>query len=503
MSDPAPGGEPGKPPEDLAEFAAEQAAPPPKKPAAAASAGPPAAAAKALEDEPAPTPVVDVEPARRSPYDHLLKIRGDVGPTTAIALFLGGLSGLLLVWFVLTMGTPDPRQHTVKVGPDGRVAVPDRFDPEEAGFEVADHELEPPGNAPPGKERYRLVRADDGGLVLELPPDEAGQDVTFGYDLGSQPIVTPFILPKPGKVLSAVIGLTTGDAYQVQCPYRDCKSRPGYISVGSGDGAAIEAYAVERKGAADPKAVEAPAIACPVCARPLTGPEFPEPIVIPLAAHEFRRGLGASLFRTVVGFLVAAAICVPLGVLAGAFPPIKRIVSPIELGGGYTPPVALLPMATVVATILSDPEGIGLSPATANDCARIGFLVLITSFVLYPLVVKEVEAVDEIYINTAYMLGASRGQVVLQVLWPVAKANVWEHLRVCYAIGWACILLAEFAVAKVAGEQGLGMFMTVMERRHQMENYLASVLAILATGIAVDWLFRVVGKLLFPYREGR
>src|SRR5690606_27861014 len=128
------------------------------------------------------------------------------------------------------------------VGPDGRVPVPDRFDPDDVSIEVVDHELEPPSNAPPARGRFRVERGADGALRLELSPDEAGEEVTFAYDLGSHPIVTPFILPKPGKVLSALIELVSGDAYKVQCPRSDCSSRPGYVTLGSGAGGALEAY---------------------------------------------------------------------------------------------------------------------------------------------------------------------------------------------------------------------------------------------------------------------
>lgn len=394
------------------------------------------------------------------------------------------------------------RQHTLPVAPDGKVALPDAFDPAEV--EVAVEGLERDGGeggAPPGPDLFRVV-AQGGSVALEVAPQRSGEQLTVAYDLGSAPIVSPFILPKPITVLTAAMELATGSAYQAQCPYRDCPSRPGYLELGASAGERLEAYAEARKGAAQ-GAVEAPDLPCPRCQRPLAGTDVPPPITIALPPHNFRRGLLATIKRTAIGFLLAAAVCVPLGVLAGAFPPVKRIVSPLEITGGYTPPVALLPLAMVVAAVLSDPSGVGFSAPTANECARVGFLWVITSFMLYPLVTKEVEAVDQVFVNTAYMLGASRSQVVLKVLFPVAKANVWEHLRASYAIGWASILLAEYAVGKVAGERGLGLFMEEMQRRHKMDNYFAALLAIVFTGIVIDWLFRVVGAWLFPYREAR
>src|SRR5207237_823550 len=141
----------------------------------------------------------------------------------------------------------------------------------------------------------------------------------------------------------------------------------------------------------------------------------------------------------------------------------------------------------------------GVDPVWGENTARISFLFVVTSFWLYPLVVKEVEAIDGVFVNTAWMLGASRSQVILRVLVPMSSAKLWEHLRACYAIGWASIILAEgYASSKIQGEHGIGFFMTEMQRRHAMVNYFASVLAIIAVGISIDWLFRLAGRWLFP-----
>ncbi len=97
-----------------------------------------------------------------------------------------------------------------------------------------------------------------------------------------------------------------------------------------------------------------------------------------------------------------------------------------------------------------------------------------------------------------------RAQVVLKVLVPIAAAGIWEHLRACYAIGWASILLAEgYASSQVAGDTGIGFFMANMQRRHFMENYFAAVFVIIATGLVIDFAFKLVGRKLFPWQGAR
>lgn len=429
----------------------------------------------------------------RSPYDHLLKIRGDVDPTKAIALFLLGMTAFLLVWGFLTAGGPEPHEGKAKVGPDGKVTIPHALDAERAPWVDGHSPASAPGEL--ADRQFRFVPPS----TLELPKAAAGAEVTYGYDLGREPLVSAFLLPKPGAVFAAIIELTTGTAFQVRCSNKECAQRGKPQDLSSGQGEALERWRVEsmQKKAGEPPPA-APDAKCATCGKPFAGE-----VAVPLPPYAFRAGLVSSLGRTTLGFLIAVAIVLPLAVLAGAYPPIARLLGPVEVAGGYAPPVALLPLAIALSGFLNTNHVVE-SAATSENVARIAFLVVVTAFWLYPLVVKEVAGVEQVYVNTAYTLGASRSQVVLKVLVPIASAGIWEHLRACYAIGWASILLAEgYASSQVAGDTGIGFFMANMQRRHFMENYFAAVFVIIATGLVIDFIFKLVGRRLFPWQGAR
>lgn len=474
--------------EEFAAVAHEPSAsdsPPPRPPVDRA----PAAASSA-----APLPVVEDEPPA-TPYSHLLRIRGDVDQTKAVGLFLAGLSAFALLWLFLTAGSPDPREHTLAVDDAGYVTVPDALDPDTRlyanGYSQVEHFTDE--DDPSDREFFLEVGET---TRLRFAPSEAGTEVTFGYDLGSQPIVSAFLLPKPGKVFTALIELFTGPAYMVSVSHPDWTNQERTVYLSASEGGALEEYRVGSMDDHDP--VPPPQVVAPGTDFVLDGE-----IAIALPAQGFRAGLISTIKRTIIGFFCAALISFPLGVLAGTFPPIKRLISPVEIAGGYTPPVVLVPLVVAVSSFLSNPDALNWSPAWAADGARVGFfLVLVISFWLYPLVTKEIESVKEVYINTAYTLGANRWQVVRHVMIPVALANIWEHLRACYAIGWASIILAEgYGPGKVTGEFGIGFFMVEMQRRHKMENYFAALIAIVVTGILIDYVFKLAGRALFPYRE--
>jgi NitT/TauT family transport system permease protein len=461
--------------------AAEAAAPKPKpEPAAPIAIGSPV-----VEGVPAgPSSKGDDGERPPSPYDGLLRIKGDVDQTKAIALFLGGLSAFVFVWWFLTWGNPQAFQQTGVVAADGALTLSQL--PTEGkeiwadGFEfVAEEGL-----------TDRQFRLD--GEQLRFDASVAGEEVTYGFTVGREPIVSHFILPQPLNVMQAVIENLTGSSYQVTCPNAECASKAegGTVALSASDGQAVEA----KRSNTDPDAASS-GVTCPVCKTALDGE-----VVIAMPPYRYRSGLISTVKRTLIGFLIAAVLCIPLGVLAGAYPPIKRLVSPLEIAGGYTPPVALLPLAVALYGVAKNS---GMDSIASAEVSRISFLVVVIAFWLYPLVMGEVESVDEVYVNTAFTLGASRTQVIMKVLVPVTMANIWGHLRTTYAIGWASIILAEgYAVGRESGETGIGFFMVDMQRRNIMENYFAAVLAIVVTGIAIDYAFKIVGRWLFPYQEG-
>lgn len=427
-----------------------------------------------------PPPDDDPEPTEDIPSGGLLRIRGEVDQTKAIALFLGGLTTLLAVWFFLTAGDARSVRWTTTIAETGTVELTELPDGEVwvDGYSLFEGE---------GELTDRDFKVD--GKTITFLGSLAGEEVDVGYLMGSEPIVSHFILPQPPKVLSAIMGNVTGPSYEVACPGAACptKELKTKLNLSGGDGEALQRY----RGGLDP---DPPGINCPQC-----NVNLDNEVAIALPAYRFRWGLLSTVRRTLTGFGIAVLICMPLGVLAGAFPPVKRFVSPLEIAGGYTPPVALLPLAVALYGVAKNS---GMDSVMAAEVARTTFLVTVIAFWLYPLITSEVESVDEVYINTAYTLGATRTQTILKVLVPVSMANIWQHLRATYAIGWASIILAEgFAVGREAGETGIGFFMVDMQRRNVMEQYFAAVLAIVVTGIVLDFLFKRAGKLLFPYQE--
>jgi NitT/TauT family transport system permease protein len=192
----------------------------------------------------------------------------------------------------------------------------------------------------------------------------------------------------------------------------------------------------------------------------------------------------SSWLRVTAGFALAALVAVPLGVYMATFPSVAAFFRPLSLAGAYVPIVVLIPLS--------------MTWFGTGEAQKIGFLFIGCFVALLPLVIKDIADVPNAYLDVAVTKGASQWQLVRHVLFPVAQANIWDHLRGVYGVGWGWIIMAEVFVRP---EYGLGGLIEVSTRRSQTGSVYAIIVVIVLIAVACDQLWRLGGELLFPYRR--
>lgn len=202
----------------------------------------------------------------------------------------------------------------------------------------------------------------------------------------------------------------------------------------------------------------------------------------------FQQGLVRSALyswlRVTAGFCLAALVALPLGVYMATFPPIAAFFRPLSLAGAYVPIVVFIPLSMTWF-------GLG-------EAQKIGFLFIACFVALLPLVIKDIADVPTAFLDVAVTKGASQWQLVRHVLFPVAQANIWDHMRGVYGVGWGWIIMAEILVLP---EYGLGGLIEVSNRRSQTGSIFAIIIIIVLIAIACDRAWKIGGELLFPYRR--
>jgi NitT/TauT family transport system permease protein len=197
------------------------------------------------------------------------------------------------------------------------------------------------------------------------------------------------------------------------------------------------------------------------------------------------RNLLASLRRVVLGFALAAIIGIPLGILCGCFPWVNSFLAPINVFGRNIPIAALIPLTF---SLFGTGE---LQKVMFIFIAAVAFVMMDTASALAD--------VSSRYIDTAYTLGASRRQIILKVLVPLAMPRVFNSLRLLFGLAFGYIMLAEL-VTEGGAAGGLGNIINVAQRRGHRETILLVLMVIPAVALAIDRLLYMIQRSLFPYQ---
>lgn len=201
----------------------------------------------------------------------------------------------------------------------------------------------------------------------------------------------------------------------------------------------------------------------------------------------FERKLGLHIFwsfsRIFAGFLLAVIVALPLGLAMGTYPVVKRAIQPFSGPLRYLPIAALIPLFLVWF-------GMG-------ELMKILFLFVGIVVYLLPLVVEAIEDVDNVFLETAYTLKATRWQTIRHVIIPGASPLIFEALRIMNGIGWTYVILAEIINAPF----GLGHLIIIAQKRSHTDQIFAGIVIILLIGFISDRLIAKLNANLFSWKE--
>jgi len=195
----------------------------------------------------------------------------------------------------------------------------------------------------------------------------------------------------------------------------------------------------------------------------------------------------ASLQRVVLGFGLAALVGVPLGVLCGCFRRVGAFLAPLMVIGRNIPVAALIPLTFSLFGIDE------FQKVMFIFIACVAFVILDTA--------NAITEISDRYVDTAYTLGATRWQIIIKVLVPLAMPAVFNALRLLFGLAFGYIMLAE--LVKAGGTRGgLGDIISTSQRRGLQTHILLVLMLIPLVALAIDRILFWVQRQLFPYQYG-
>lgn len=195
--------------------------------------------------------------------------------------------------------------------------------------------------------------------------------------------------------------------------------------------------------------------------------------------------LGISVYRISVGFAIATAFALPIGVLIGRYHLWEALIEPVVDFVRYMPVVAFVPL-----TILWSGTG---------DTQKFLIIWIGTFFQQVLLIMDNVKRVPWDYIDVGRTLEMRPRTILARIVLPSALPGIWDSMRISLGWAWTWLVLAEL----VAATSGLGYRITAAQRFFQTDLIIGYILVLGVLGLVTDQVMKALARLLFPYEKAR
>ena len=218
------------------------------------------------------------------------------------------------------------------------------------------------------------------------------------------------------------------------------------------------------------------------------------PIILPSPAEVIRslpsllnerallQSIAATLKRVLIGFGLAIAVGVPLGIIAGSWRVVEAGAAPIALFGRNLPVAALIPLTILWFGI--------------DETQKTMFIFIATVPFVYSDAAAAIANIPDRYVETAQTLGATSFQIVRKVLVALALPDIYNSLRHLFGLAFGYIMLAEL----INAEHGLGYLLMTSQRRGLSEHIILILIIIGLLAYGIDRLLFWFQRGLFPHR---
>jgi taurine transport system permease protein len=202
-----------------------------------------------------------------------------------------------------------------------------------------------------------------------------------------------------------------------------------------------------------------------------------------LANGQLLKDIWMSTQRVVLGFALAGAVAIPLGIIMAVWAPAKAAVDPFVSLLRPLPSITWIPLTML---------WLGIGEGQKIAIVFMGSWIYILLYTI-----ESTKRVDPLLIRAARNLGASDLHVMLHVILPGALPGIIAGLKVTLAISWSCVLSAEM----IAAQNGLGALIWQGKDWGNLALVLVGMLCISIVVLLADKVANVLERLLLPWER--
>jgi NitT/TauT family transport system permease protein len=192
--------------------------------------------------------------------------------------------------------------------------------------------------------------------------------------------------------------------------------------------------------------------------------------------------LQVSGFEFVVGYGLAIAVGIPLGILMGWYRRLNAVLDPFVSALYATPRIALLPLLMIWF-------GIGFASKIAIVFLGAVFPILVNT-------ITGVRTLDADFVKVARSFGASDRQLFLTVALPSSVPLLLSGLR----LGLGHALIGIVVGEMYGATNGIGFLISVSGARFQTDKVMVGIIIIALAGILLTELLRVIERRFERWR---
>jgi NitT/TauT family transport system permease protein len=197
----------------------------------------------------------------------------------------------------------------------------------------------------------------------------------------------------------------------------------------------------------------------------------------------FHQSILHSLRVIFWGFFWSCLFGIPLGLLCGTFSLFARLSEPIIDAIRYMPAPAFGALMVAILGIADGP--------------KIAIIFIGTFFQMVLVIANTTRRIDGAMLEAAQTLGASRRQLVRNVILPGVLPNLYDDLRILLGWAWTYLIVAELIGAK----SGISAYIAQQSRYFNFDLVFAAILVIGLLGLASDQALQFIGRFIFPWQR--
>jgi NitT/TauT family transport system permease protein len=202
-----------------------------------------------------------------------------------------------------------------------------------------------------------------------------------------------------------------------------------------------------------------------------------------LTKYNFLHDIGMTVWRVLGGFVIAAALALPLGVLMGAYKPIEAFFEPFISFARYLPASAFIPLLILWA-------GIG-------ESQKLSVIFIGSFFQLVLMIAVTVGNTRRDLVEAAYTLGSTDTSLIKRVLIPGAAPDIAETLRMVLGWAWTYVIVAEL----IGASSGIGHMITDSQALLATDQIIFGIIVIGLIGLLSDLAFKWFNRRMFPWAQ--